>query len=289
MRTSYWTLVLSLCFAINGCGGGGGGDDTPPGVTTLDPVEYVGIETAADITGANAVAIFDDANEEIFGMFIPLLALLELGSVTAPFAVNPAAVTGCPSGGDVTDTADGDVITYAFDGCAFDDLTLDGEVVQTGDLETVDTTFEITRIDVTNEVTGATSGTIGVDIDEQSTTYDGVIRDAGNDRYMRAVNHVRTNTSATSVRWSGRIYGSEYGYVDMETIVDIDQSGEDDHRPIGGEVRFTGQNNETVTVQPLNDTSAMFTVDTDGDGNPDIIEVVDYDDIEEDPRPAIGG
>lgn len=270
-------LIFMLAYCV-GCGGGGGSEGSTSSRAGLggEPIEYVGKTEQAPLAFTNLYAFLD-------------LAFLYVGPSTNQES--------CRDGGEITtdghldEQGNGDIKVF-HENCRSDGVTSNGRMrieVREGGRQTTFITEVLTFEDEDGQgirISGRVDEYSGFSCEDGKVTYNITLNGLGSDRYYMLENLVETAACGIerNQNLSGRIYISEEGYVDINTVQPFQYHvnhppGIPTHFPnVAGHITIQGAENTLAQVQfsreRTKDTEEFiefvrFEVDFDGDNNVD--------------------
>ena len=279
-------ITLGLLYGCGGGGsGGGGGNNTSGGVT------YNGNTDPAEITSANSKEMANSTlNASDNGAFGGLSAnsqnavrnirasahiaaqkLIDIqkfvnGQRSIQGQARPMEVQDCDSGTmDITDTA------VEFDNCRLGDITFDGGFSISGTESNA--TFSYDNLRITGPGLDIEFGGTAVFVSSGNTetiTMNTVFIDRVEGVTFRTDDYVivitENNDGTITETINGRVYHSDYGYVDITTTTPIFYDSEFASYPSAGQIVVEGNSNSKIRMTVLSSTQIQVELDEDGDG-----------------------
>ena len=286
VRKSFATSLIGILLSVllSACGGGGGtGSSNTVGPSfELDgaPLQYAGEIQQASLTPQNAYEFLE-------------LAFLLAGSVSGD---EDCAVGDVSNPAGVLDASGNGSLLLEYTDCLSDGVTINGQMKAEVKNFGAEATIFFNALTFTDD-TGTTvrfSGRIDQveppDCSSFSETYNIVVKEDGTGKYYRAQDLRLTRSSPcdnnSPENLSGRLYISDYGYVDALTLSPYLYTGDPYNDPTyfpdrAGHIQLAGANDTSADFQLKIDNVfkqstinaelpwVAFSVDTDGDSLPD--------------------
>lgn len=322
MKNLLFSLGISLCVFLSACNDSGGGDSGPQGVTYTGNENAAVITSENATTLTNAVLGSESAGEiaqpfttqgtgGVAAQAWPGIARNVVAQVSNDSldVSNQVAVTfdneieSCSGGGSVTlDGMLSDVdytgtLTVTFDSCVEESVITDGETtfaINSFTDDVVDITVEFTRLSLTGaEIDITQTGTVRVQLfignNYDVITLNVTIEDGIGGEMLMFDNFVISHQyddfnfpNNVTISWDGRLFHSDQGYVDVDTIVPFCFTNmETDTPDCGGEILLTGENNATLRITAISNEQVQLDLDEDGDGTVDLSRTITWAELAE--------